>query len=402
MTRILLLENPHDIADSSFSRYGIEVDRIAGSLNEDDLIARLAGYDMVGIRSKTRISRRVIESCPDLVAIGAFCIGTNQIDLEAACDHGVAVFNAPYSNTRSVVEMALSEMIALIRNIPAQNHALHNGIWNKTAAGSHEVRGKTLGIIGYGSIGSQLSVLAEAVGMNVIFYDHAERLALGNARRVNTLTELLSTADAVSVHIDGRPENTGFFDAEKFALLKPGAIVLNLARGHVMDLDALREKLLDGSVAGAAVDVFPAEPSGNGEAFSCPLSDLPNVILTPHIGGSTLEAQESIGQFVSHKLLDYWRKGSTDMSVNIPNIASAPTAQSSHRVAWVHWNTPGALADVNKLFADENVNITYQSLATLGEYGYMVTDTDSEIPPHILERLSQAKAHIRLRLLCRP
>nr|WP_285895877.1 phosphoglycerate dehydrogenase [Trueperella bernardiae] len=396
----MLLENPHEVANEVFGQYGIEVERVPGSLDTDELIARLQGFDMVGIRSKTNITRDVIEACPQLTAIGAYCIGTNQIDLEAASDHGVAVFNAPYSNTRSVVEMAIGELIALVRRIPQKNAALHKGVWQKTAEGAHEVRGKTLGIIGYGSIGSQLSVVAEALGMKVIFHDIAERLALGNATRVS-LDELLATADVVSLHIDGRPANTGYFDAEMFAKLKHGVILLNLARGHVMDLDALREALLSGQVAGAAVDVFPSEPLKNGDPFSSVLIGFDNVILTPHIGGSTLEAQESIGSFVSAKLLNYWRKGSTELSVNTPNIATAPAAESLHRVAWYHWNTPGALADVNRLFADEGVNVTFQSLATQGEYGYMVTDTAAEVPEVILERLQEAKAHIRLRLLTR-
>ncbi|MEW6885675.1 phosphoglycerate dehydrogenase [Trueperella pyogenes] len=398
--RILLLESPHEVSDEIFAQYGIDVERVSGSLSEDELIERLRGFDMVGIRSKTNITRRVIEACPQLTAIGAYCIGTNQIDLEAASDHGIAVFNAPYSNTRSVVEMAIGELIALVRRIPSKNAALHAGLWQKTAEGAHEVRGKTLGLIGYGSIGSQLSVVAEAMGMKVIYHDIAERLALGNATAV-PLDMLLSTADIISLHIDGRPANTGYFNTEKFAKLKDGVILLNLARGHVMDLDALHEAVISGKVAGAAVDVFPSEPLKNGDPFSSVLCGLDNVILTPHIGGSTLEAQESIGVFVTNKLLNYWRKGSTELSVNTPNIATAPDAESLQRVAWYHWNTPGALADVNRLFADEGVNVTFQSLATQGEYGYMVTDTASKIPPVILERLAQAKAHIRLRVLTR-
>ncbi|QOR48423.1 phosphoglycerate dehydrogenase [Trueperella pecoris] len=400
MARILLLESPHEVSDEVFSRYGIEVERVAGSLTEAELIDRLQGVDMLGIRSKTNVTREVIEACPQLAAIGAYCIGTNQIDLEAASDYGIPAFNAPYSNTRSVVEMAIGELISLVRRIPSKNKALHAGVWQKTAEGAHEVRGKTLGIIGYGSIGSQLSVVAEALGMKVIFHDIAERLALGNATRVG-LDELLATSDVVSLHIDGRGSNTGYFDAEKFSKLKDGVILLNLARGHVMDLDALREAVLTGQVAGAAVDVFPTEPLKNGDPFSSILVGLDNVILTPHIGGSTLEAQESIGSFVSAKLVNYWRKGSTELSVNIPNISTSPDADSLHRVVWFHWNTPGALADVNRLFAEEGVNVTFQSLATKGEYGYMVTDTATKIPEAVFERLEQAKAHIKLRLLTR-
>lgn len=401
MPRILLLENPHEVADERFARNGLEVKRIPGSLSEDQLIKELEGFDMLGIRSRTHVTREVLEASPQLTAIGTFSIGTNQIDLEAAADHGVAVFNAPYSNTRSVVELAISELIALVRKIPARNKALHSGNWQKSAAGSHEVRGKTLGIIGYGSIGSQLSVVAEALGMHVLFYDLAERLALGNAVAVD-LDELLEKSDVISLHIDGRPENVGFFDAAKFEKLKQDVVIINLARGQVMDLEALRAKVEDGTVKGAAVDVFPTEPAKNGDPFHSVLTGLDNVILTPHIGGSTLEAQESIGRFVSGKLVNYWLKGSTEMSVNFPNISAAPSRDSIHRVAWMHWNTPGALADVNKLFADANVNVTYQSLATSGEYGYMVTDTATEIPSEVLDQLEHARAHIKLRLLTRP
>lgn len=401
MARLLLLESPHASADDVFARYGFEVERVSGALDEDELIARLHGVDMLGIRSKTDVSARVIEACPQLSAIGAFCIGTNQIDLEAASRNGVAVFNAPYSNTRSVVEMVIGCLIALTRQIPQKNLALHRGVWMKSADGSHEIRDKTIGIIGYGSIGSQLSVLCEALGMHVVFYDIAEKLALGNARRAGSIDELLKVSDVVSLHIDGRLENTNFFNAELFGKVKPGSVFINLARGHVADLDALRAKLDDGTIAGAAIDVFPTEPRANGDDFDSSLVGYENVILTPHIGGSTIEAQESIGSFVATKLANFWRKGSTDMSVNIPNIATPPSADSTHRVAWVHSNTPGALASVNQLFADASVNVTYQSLATSGEVGYMVTDTSSAIPDGLVQRLNSSPAHIRLRVLSR-
>ncbi|MFY9262776.1 MAG: phosphoglycerate dehydrogenase [Actinomycetaceae bacterium] len=401
MTRILLLENPHISADAVFERYGFEVIRYPGALDEDELIERLKGVDMLGIRSKTNVTRRVIEANPQLTAIGAFCIGTNQIDLEAASEHGLAVFNAPYSNTRSVVEMVVALLIALTRDIPAKNAALHKGLWMKSAAGAHEVRDKTIGIIGYGSIGSQLSVIAEALGMHVLFYDIAEKLALGNAHRAYSLDELLEQADVVSLHIDGRPENTNFFDKAKFDKMKKGSVFINLSRGHVADLHALQEKLDDGTIAGAAVDVFPKEPKANGDPFESNLAGYDNVILTPHIGGSTIEAQKSIGDFVAMKLANYWRKGSTELSVNIPNIATSPSRDSLRRVAWFHHNTPGALASVNQLFANAGANVTYQSLSTAGEYGYMVTDTADPVPDEILEELKQAPAHIRLRVLKR-
>lgn len=400
MTRILLLENPHEVADETFGKYGVEITRISGSLDEDELIDALDGVDMLGIRSKTQVTQRVLEARPQLAAIGAFCIGTNQIDLTASSEAGVAVFNAPYSNTRSVVELAVSHIISLIRHVPERNASLQRGIWQKSANGSHEIRGKTLGIIGYGSIGSQLSVVAEALGMRVIFVDLAEKLALGNARQVS-LDELLQTADFVTIHVDGRPSNQNFFTAAMFDKMKNGSIFINLSRGFVVDLGALRAHIEDGSIAGAAIDVYPTEPKKNGDPFESELIGLDNVILTPHIGGSTLEAQESIGRFVSSKLMNYWRKAETDMSVNLPNIASSPSEEAVHRVGWVHRNTPGALARVNLLFAEAGMNVTHQQLATSGEYGYMVTDTSSEVDESIVTKLSSAPSHIRMRIVHR-
>ena len=398
MPKILLLENPHTIADETFLRYGYEVQRISGALDEDDLIAALADVDMLGIRSKTMVTERVLEASQHLTAVGTFSIGTNQIDLHAAAERGIAVFNAPYSNTRSVVEMVIAEMIMLTRNIPRHDKELQKHSWKKTSEGSHEVRGKTIGIIGYGSIGTQVSVVAEALGMNVIFYDIAEKLAIGNARRVHNLDELLEEADVVTLHIDGRASNTGFFSREMFEKMKHGAIFLNLARGSLVDVEALREKLLDGSLEGAGVDVFPEEPNNNDEPFDSPLLGIPNTVLTPHIGGSTLEAQESIGQYVSAKLLHYAATGATEMSVNIPNI-TVPMDEPLHRVAWIHHNTPGALARVNNLFSDAGINVTYQSLATDGDMGYMITDTSSPITAQAMAELEKSAAHIRLRLV---
>ncbi len=401
MARILLLENPYPSADEVLGRYGNEIVRVPGALQGQDLIDALQGVHILGIRSKTLVTREVIEACPDLVAIGAFCIGTNQIDLAACDEHGVAVFNAPYANTRSVVELAIGEMIALTRDVFQKNTALHDGHWDKSAKGAHEVRGKTLGIVGYGSIGTQLSVLAEALGMRVLFYDIAEKLAIGNAKRVRSLDELLSRADIVSLHVDGRPSNAGFFGRQQFEQMKPGAFLINLSRGSIVDIEVLAEKLADGSIAGAGIDVFPEEPDANGDPFESPLTALPNVVLTPHIGGSTLDAQESIGYFVAGKLLDYWRKGATEMSVNIPNIASTPARSSLYRIAWIHRNMPGALARVNNIFAEAGANIDTQILATSGEIGYMVTDISSELPAEAVEKLSDSHQNIRLRVLKR-
>lgn len=401
MTRALLLENPHSNADAAFARAGIEVIRHRGALDEDDLIDALDGVDILGIRSKTTVSARVFEAHPQLTAIGAFCIGTNQIDLEAASNAGVAVFNAPYSNTRSVVELAVAEIIALCRRLPVLDKSLHNGLWDKNASGAHEIRGRTLGIVGFGNIGMQLSVVAEALGMRVCYYDTAEKLTIGNARRMRSLEELLEVSDIVSLHVDGRSSNRGLFGEEEFAKMKPGAYFLNLSRGFVVDVDALAARLADGRIAGAGVDVFPAEPKANGDPFDSPLMGAPNVILTPHIGGSTEEAQRGIGLFVSEKLVAYWRKGSTEMSVNLPVIAASPAHSSLYRVAWVHENMPGALAMVNRAFADHGANIDAQQLATSGEIGYMVTDISSQIPEEAVRQLANEPSTIRLRVLSR-
>lgn len=356
---------------------------------------------MLGIRSKTSVTREVLEACPELVAVGAYCIGTNQVDLQAANDHGVAVFNAPYANTRSVVELAIGEAIALTRHLPEKNTALHRNVWEKSATGAHEVRGKTLGIVGYGSIGTQLSVLAEAMGMRVLFFDIAERLAIGNAKRVRSLDQLLAASDVVSLHVDGRAANKGFFGRTEMEKMKPGAILINLSRGSIVDIDALCDKLADGSLSGAGIDVFPEEPDANGDPFDSPLIQFPNVLLTPHIGGSTIEAQESIGYFVSSKMMDYLRKGNTELSVNIPNIESSPSRSSLHRIAWIHENTPGALARVNQIFANAGANINAQILATEGEIGYMVTDISGELPADAVAQLSASEQNIRLRVLRR-
>ncbi|SQH20703.1 D-3-phosphoglycerate dehydrogenase [Jonesia denitrificans] len=396
--KALLLENVHPTAVEILSSHGYEVITRSGALDEAELIEALQGVHLLGIRSKTQVTRQVIDHAPDLIAIGAFCIGTNQIDLGAAAERGVGVFNAPFSNTRSVVEMAISEMISLTRRLPERNKAMHDGVWDKTADGSHEIRGKTLGIIGYGNIGTQLSVLAENLGMSVIFYDTAEKLALGNARRATTLEELLGAADVVTIHVDGRPGNAGLFGAEQFAAMKRGAIFLNLSRGFVMDNEALRDAIMSGHVAGAAVDVFPTEPKKRGDAFDSELRGLANVILTPHIGGSTLEAQESIGEFVANKLRDYVRTGSTTLSVNLPNLALETTG-SITRIAFLHRNTPGVLAAVNNALATHNVNIDGQLLATRGEFGYVVTDAGSSVDPEVLNALKDIDQYIRIRVM---
>lgn len=398
MLRALLLENLHPLATAILESDGIEVTSRSGALDEDELIEALAGVQLLGIRSKTQVTERVLEAAPDLLAVGAYCIGTNQIDLRAAARRGVAVFNAPFSNTRSVVELALAEIIALARRLTQRDKALHDGVWDKTAEGAHEVRGRVLGIVGYGNIGTQLSVLAENLGMSVVFYDTAEKLALGNARRMGSMDELLEVADTVTLHVDGRPGNAGLFGAEQFAKMKPRSIFLNLSRGFVVDYAALRDAIVSGHVAGAAVDVFPDEPKRRGDAFDSELRGLPNVILTPHIGGSTLEAQESIGQFVSNKLRDYVRNGSTTLSVNLPNLA-LDARTGAHRLAHLHQNTPGVLAGINRQLAEYGVNIEGQLLSTKGEVGYVVTDIASDVSPEVYEALLAMPQTIRLRSL---
>ncbi|GAB2454703.1 phosphoglycerate dehydrogenase [Xylanimonas ulmi] len=396
MLKALLLENVHPVAAEILRSAGYEVETRSGALDEAELIEALEGVHMLGIRSKTTVTRKVLESSPGLEAVGTFSIGTNQIDLVAAASHGVAVFNAPYSNTRSVVELALAEIISLTRRLSVRDKALHDGVWDKTADGAHEVRGRTLGIIGYGNIGSQLSVLAENLGMRVVFFDVQEKLALGNARRMRSIEELLEISDAVTIHVDGRPGNAGFFGGDLFERMKPGAIFLNLSRGFVVDVDALRTAIESGHLSGAAVDVFPTEPKKRGDQFDSPLRGLANVILTPHVGGSTEEAQEAIGEFVAAKLRDYLATGSTMLSVNLPNLQLAPTGVG--RIMVLHRNVPGVLAAVNQVFAEHGANIEGQMLATRGEIGYVVTDISDVAQRGASAKLQEMGTTVRLRI----
>ncbi|WP_273651455.1 phosphoglycerate dehydrogenase [Cellulomonas fimi] len=398
MPKALLLENLHPQARSILESAGYDVTTRTGALDEHELVEALEGVQLLGIRSKTHVTSAVLEQATDLVAIGAYCIGTNQIDLAAAASRGVATFNAPFSNTRSVVEIAISEIIALTRRLTEFDRAMHDGVWNKSATGAHEVRGRTLGIIGYGNIGTQLSVLAENLGMSVVFYDTAEKLALGNARRMDTLDELLETADVVTLHVDGRSGNAGLFGAKQFARMRPGAVFLNLSRGFVVDYAALRDAVVSGHVSGAAVDVFPVEPKRKGDPFDSELRGLPNVILTPHTGGSTEEAQEAIGQFVSNKVRDYLSTGSTTLSVNVPNLA-LDQPPGVHRLAYLHHNVPGVLAAVNATLAEHGVNIEGQLLATRGDIGYVVTDAGSAVDQAVVDALASRPETVRLRLL---
>ena len=401
MPRALLLENIHPLAVNVLADAGYDVTTAKGALDEDELILALEGVSLLGIRSKTQVSDAVL-AASDLDAIGAFCIGVNQIDLASAASHGVAVFNAPFSNTRSVVELAVGEIIALTRRLTVQNSSLHKGLWNKSADGAHEVRGRTLGIVGYGNIGTQLSVVAEALGMRVVFYDTAEKLALGNAQRMTSLEDLLDVADFVTLHVDGRPGNAGMFGAAQFARMKPGAVFLNLSRGFLVDYSALRERILDGSVAGAAVDVFAHEPKSKGDDFESELRGLPNVILTPHIGGSTAEAQHDIGQFVSGKLRDYVVQGASYLSVNIPGLVLDIPRPGTHRITLLHRNVPGVMAQLNDALAEHGANVEYQVLGTWGEFGYAVTDVSGDVPEGVVRQLEELSTTVSVRLLRGP
>jgi len=396
IVKALLLENIHPVAVEILEGRGFEVELRSSSLSEKELLEALPGVHLLGIRSNTHLTSAVLAAAPDLVAVGCFCIGTNQVDLAAAADHGIAVFNAPYSNTRSVVELVIGEIIMLARRLAEKTERMHAGVWDKSAKGSHEIRGRTLGIVGYGNIGTQLSNLAESMGLRVIFFDTADRLAHGNARRMRTLDDLLAEADVVSLHVDGRPGNAGMFGAEQFAKMKPRSLFINASRGMVVDDEALRENILSGHLAGAALDVFPVEPKAQGDPFESVLRGLDNVILTPHVGGSTQEAQEEIGYFVAGKLAGFAQEGRTELSVNLPAV-QAPQLQVGHRVGYLHVNVPGVLAQVNRILAEGGDNITAQYLSTRGEQGYVVTDTLDPLPAEALAKLAQSEHTIWLR-----
>jgi D-3-phosphoglycerate dehydrogenase / 2-oxoglutarate reductase len=396
--RALLLEHIHPAAEQILRSSGFEVESLTRALDEDELVERIAGVSLLGIRSKTHVTHRVLEAADELIAIGAFCIGTNQINIPAASSAGVTVFNAPFSNTRSVVELAIAEIISITRRLTEKNDLMHTGVWDKSADGAHEVRGRTLGIIGYGNIGTQLSVLAENLGMKVLFYDTADKLALGNARQCLSMKQLLAESDVVTLHVDGRPTNKNFFGEAEFATMRPGSLFLNLSRGFVVDYASLRKHIESGHIAGAAVDVFPVEPKGRGDEFVSELRGLPNVILTPHIGGSTEEAQEDIGRFVAGKFRDFILDGSTAMSVNVPGL-NLPRPQDTLRMIHLHHNVPGVLAHVNGLLADGGVNVEAQMLATHGDLGYVVTDSASGTTQAIVDQIRALPETIRLRII---
>jgi len=396
--KALLLENVHPEAFRLLEEAGLEVTGLPSAHDEAELATALPGVALLGIRSKTRLSAAGFAAAPDLIAVGAFCIGTDQIDLAAASALGVAVFNAPYSNTRSVVELTLAEIVALTRRLTEKDRGMHAGVWDKSARGAHEVRGRTLGIVGYGNIGAQLSVVGEALGMRVVFHDTADKLALGNARRCVSLDELLEISEIVTLHVDGRPSNSSLFGEKEFSRMRPGALFLNLCRGFVVDHEALRRHLLSGHLAGAAVDVFPDEPRSSGKKFESVLRGLPNVILTPHIGGSTEEAQADIGAFVGGKLADFIAEGTTSLSVNLPQVALPPAA-GTHRLAHLHRNVPGVMAEINSVLAAHDVNVEAQLLSTRGDLGYALTDIAIDYPDAVVARLREMGPTIRLRIL---
>ncbi len=396
--RVLLLEGIHAAAIEYFEKEGYTVRALSGSIGEEALIRELPGITLLGIRSRTRITRRILDSAPELKAIGAFCIGTNAVDLEACSDNGVIVFNAPYANTRSVVELALGEILVLARRVFEKAGDLSRGIWDKSAMGAFEVRGKKLGIVGYGNIGSQLSVLAEALGMDVHYFDIVEKLPLGNATKCASLKELLKRADIVSVHVDGNPRNHHLFGEPEFRFMKDGALFLNLSRGFVVDIEALARMARIGKLGGAAIDVFPEEPIDNGLSFTSPLTGLPNVILTPHIGGSTREAQRNIADFVSGALVSFVNTGNSFGSVNFPGV-QLPDLRRAHRFIHIHANEPGVLAAINAVMAEHGINILGQHLKTNERVGYVITDVSRKYQPNVVEELARVPKTIKFRVL---
>ncbi len=397
--KILLLEGVHETAVEAFRRAGYsQVELRAGTVPEDELKALLADVHFLGIRSRTHLTEAVFAAAPRLVAVGAFCIGTNQVDLDAAARRGVVVFNAPFSNTRSVAELVLAEAILLLRDVPAKSAAAHRGVWAKSVGRAREARGKTLGIVGYGSIGAQLSILAEGLGMRVMYHDTAAKLAIGNATPAASLEALLREADVVTLHVPETPDTTGMIGAAEIETMKPGSILMNASRGHVVDLDALAAALDSGHLAGAAVDVYPAEPRSNDDAFESPLQGLDCAILTPHVGGSTVEAQENIGAEVAEKLVRFSDNGSTVTSVNFPEVSLPPHA-GHHRILHIHRNVPGVLAAVNGVFSAIGANVAAQVLQTRGAVGYVVTDVDVASSDEALAALLTVPATIRARVL---
>lgn len=397
--KILFLENISKAATKKFTNAGyISVKQIPGALSEADLIKEIKDVHLLGIRSKSKITEAVLNNAPKLQAIGCFCIGVNQVNLSAATKKGVTVFNAPYSNTRSVAELVIASSIMLIRKIPDKNRAAHEGIWLKDSSGSHELRGKTLGIVGYGNIGSQVSVLAESLGMKVIFYDAETKMPLGNAEDKSSLKELLRSSDVITLHVPDLPTTRNLINKSTLKYFKPSAMLINYARGQVVDIQALRNALVSNELGGAAIDVFPSEPQKNGDPFESPLQGLSNVILTPHIGGSTEEAQLNIGEDVSNKLFNFLEKGITTGSHTIPAL-SLPPQEGTHRILHIHNNVPGVLSEINTELSKNKINILGQYLKTNDDIGYVVLDVNKNLSASALELLKKVKETIKVRVL---
>jgi len=396
--KVLLLENIHASAEQMLAAEGFQVERLKGALKPEELEERIQEVHLLGIRSKTNVFAPAIAKAPNLLAVGAFCIGTNQIDVKTANGHGVPVFNAPFSNTRSVAELVIAEIIMLSRQLGDRTREVHSGQWRKVAVGSHEVRGKTLGIIGYGHIGSQLGVLAESMGMRVVYYDVMTKLPLGNARSMPTLGELLEASDFVTLHVPALPSTENMMGAAELKRMRPGSYLINASRGTVVDIPALAEALKSGHLSGAAVDVYPEEPETNSDGFASPLQGLSNVILTPHIGGSTEEAQESIGREVATSLIKFVRAGATTGAVNFPQVET-PLIPGTHRILNVHRNVPGVLRDINRIVSDLNANIHAQVLSTDAHIGYLLMDLDQDVASQVCQAVAGLTTDIKTRIV---
>ena len=395
---VLLLEKLDKSAEEKFKREGYNVEILEGSLDEGELIKKIKNISILGIRSKTVISKKVIDSAERLLSVGAFCIGTNQINLKHCSKNGIAVFNAPYSNTRSVVEIVIAQIINLLRSIVKKSNEMHDGKWSKDSINSHEIRNKTIGIIGYGNIGSQLSVLCESLGMNVLYFDRLDKLSIGNAKKVSSLNELLKESDIVSLHIDGSEENSNFISGKEFEMMKKDSILINYSRGNVVDINALKKYLVNNKLLGAAIDVFPKEPLNNSEKFQSELRGIKNLILSPHIGGSTKEAQKNIGNYVPNKIIDFINTGNTSNCVNFPTL-SLPEQRESHRFIHIHKNEPGVLLNINKIISSFDINIKGQYLKTIEDIGYVITDIDRKYDKSVIKKLKDVNHTIKLRVL---
>ncbi len=397
--KVLLLESISPSAKDAFEKAGYtDVEILTGALNEDELLETLPEVRVLGIRSKTQLTEKVLQAADKLMAVGCFCIGTNQVNLESATEQGIAVFNAPFSNTRSVAELVIASAIMLIRKIPEKNEAAHKGVWLKESTDSHEIRGKKLGIIGYGHIGSQVSVLAESLGLEVYYYDIESKLPLGNANAADSLTDIINTCDIITLHVPALPSTVNLFNADVIGKFRKGQYLINMSRGNVVDIDALKSSLDQGIIAGAAIDVFPKEPKIVGDPFVSPLQNVPNVILTPHIGGSTEEAQWNIGLDVSGKLIKYLETGSTLGSHSLPEL-SLPTVENTNRILHIHENVPGVLSEINRRISDLQVNILGQFLSTNAKVGYVVLDVSTQMGDETLETLKAVPHTINARIL---